>query len=165
MDAFLFQERQYFRNWIVWIPLLGTDALFIWGLYQQLILGKPWGDNPMGDWGLLGMSALVFGVTAMFVVMHLNTEIDREGVRIVFFPMAKRFIPWQEVERAEVRRYNPILEFGGWGLRFRPNGRAYSVSGRMGLELTLKSGKKVMIGTQEPEEIGRVVKKLLPAGK
>lgn len=159
MAEVLFQERQFFRQWFVWLPLLATDVFFIWGLVQQLVMGEPWGDNPMSDLGLVLTSLMVFALTGLFMAMHLSTEITKEGVHILFFPLTRRFIAWDEVEQASVAEYNPLLEYGGWGLRWGRNGRAYNVSGRTGLELLLKNGKKVMIGTQRGEELPLILHK------
>ncbi|MFZ2898488.1 MAG: hypothetical protein WA004_07700 [Saprospiraceae bacterium] len=159
MAEVLFQERQYFRQWFVWLPLLGTDVLFLWGLVQQLGMGKPWGDNPMSDLGLVLTSLLVFALTGLFMAMHLNTEISTEGVRIFFFPMTRRFISWDEVEQASVVEYNPLMDYGGWGVRWGKQGRAYNVSGATGIELLLKDGKKVMIGTRRGAELPLILHK------
>lgn len=159
MAEVLFQERQFFRQWFVWLPLLATDALFLWGLVQQLGMGESWGDNPMSDLGLVLMSALVFALTGLFMAMHLSTEITKEGVRIFFFPLTRRFISWDEVEQASVVEYNPVLDYGGWGLRWGRQGRAYSVSGSTGIELLLKNGKKVLIGTRRGEELPLILHK------
>ena len=50
--------------------------------------------------------------------------------------------------------YNPIMDFGGWGYRvsWKGKGTALNVKGNKGIELILKNGKKITIGTQKPEE-------------
>jgi hypothetical protein len=159
MAEVLFRERQYFRQWFVWLPLLITDGIFIWGLVQQIGLGEPWGDNPMSDLGLALTSLLVFALTGMFMAMHLNTEITTEGVRIFFFPLTRRFISWDEVEQASVVEYNPVLDYGGWGIRWGRQGRAYNVSGTTGIQLLLKDGKNIMIGTQRGAELPLILHK------
>ncbi|MBW8868301.1 MAG: hypothetical protein JF610_13410, partial [Acidobacteria bacterium] len=40
-----------------------------------------------------------------------------------------------------------------WGLRFGRRGRAYSISGNRGVELTLADGRRVMIGSQRADEL------------
>ena len=52
-----------------------------------------------------------------------------------------------------VRKYSALGEFGGWGIRFRRGGIAYNVDGNKGLELTLQDNRKIMIGTQHPDEL------------
>ena len=56
--------------------------------------------------------------------------------------------------------YNPISEYGGWGIKggfSKQTGKAYTTKGTTGLQLTLKNGKKILIGTQKKEEIKRVL--------
>jgi hypothetical protein len=52
---------------------------------------------------------------------------------------------------AEPRTYSPVLEFGGWGIRVGGGGMAYNVSGNEGVQLVLKSGRRVLIGTRQPD--------------
>ncbi|HET6897964.1 MAG TPA: hypothetical protein VFK70_06445 [Vicinamibacteria bacterium] len=84
------------------------------------------------------------------------------GVRIRMLPFANRTIAPARIARWEARTYRPIREYGGWGLRFGPRGRAYNVSGDRGVELTLDNGKRVLIGSQRSDDlaaaIGRIAK-------
>ena len=49
------------------------------------------------------------------------------------------------------------MDYGGWGIKYGLKGLAYNISGNFGIQLELKSGSKILIGTQKPDE----VKKLL----
>jgi hypothetical protein len=63
------------------------------------------------------------------------------------------------VASIEVRKYSPIKEYGGWGFRYGfKNGKAYNISGNMGLQLILKNGDRILIGTQKPEELETYLK-------
>ena len=41
----------------------------------------------------------------------------------------------------------------GWGVHFTRNGRLYNVSGFDAVQITLKSGKSFLLGTDEPEQL------------
>ena len=46
-----FREEQTFRRvWWIVLMVLGIAALMWWGLIEQIVLGRPWGDNPGPDW-------------------------------------------------------------------------------------------------------------------
>ena len=122
----------------------------------------------MSDAGLILFCVAYFvftvGMVAFFLVQRLETEITTEGVKVRFFPIHRTFrtYKWEDISNAFVRKYSPIMEFGGWGIRFgnRRNGSAYNVSGNQGLQLEFKKGKKLLIGTQNPYEIERALKKI-----
>jgi hypothetical protein len=94
---------------------------------------------------------------------HLKTAISKEGVSFKFFPYInrERMYRWEDIQRAYIRKYKPISEYGGWGLKFSfKGGKAYNVSGDMGLQLVLKDGKKVLIGTKKAEEMDAFLRQL-----
>jgi hypothetical protein len=61
--------------------------------------------------------------------------------------------------RWEARTYRPILEYGGWGIRYSPFGQgcAYNVSGNRGVQLELADGQRILIGSQRAEELARAI--------
>lgn len=70
-----------------------------------------------------------------------------------FFALQRKYkkIALDEVQKFYIRSYSPLKEFGGYGIRTNKGGTAYNVSGKKGLQLELKGGKKFLIGTQKPE--------------
>ena len=163
MENILFIEKQQFRHPWIWVLLIGLCLLTLWGFIQQIVLGIPWGSNPAPDGLLLFITILPFALLWLFGVMCLKTEITNEEIRVSFFPFFSRSFQWEDIEEAYVRQYRPLAEYGGWGVRFSPKGMAYNVSGKMGLQLVLKKGKKrILIGTQLSDELQRVVNLIHP---
>lgn len=109
---------------------------------------------------LLGILA-----SALFIfTFKLTTRIDEKGIYYQFFPFhfKLKLISWSMVSKAYVRIYDPIGEYGGWGLKGgalwnKNKGKAINVSGDIGIQLELKTGKKLLIGTQKKEEANRVL--------
>ena len=60
----------------------------------------------------------------------------------------------------EVRQYKPLSEYGGWGLRYGSSGKAYNVSGNIGIQLHFKDGSTLLIGTNKKEEVEVVLKQI-----
>lgn len=114
---------------------------------------------------LLGNGILLL-VIFLLLGLRLDTEIRNDGVYVRFFPFALRLkrYGWEEIEKAYVRPYKPLLEYGGWGIRYGRKGKALNVSGNMGLQLELKNGKKLLIGTRKPEVLQAVIEELEVAG-
>jgi hypothetical protein len=100
---------------------------------------------------------LAVGVgTLLFLRTQLITRVDAIGVHVRFAPWQRRArrIPWEQVHACRVRRYRPLVDLGGWGLRRSFSGRmeGYTTSGDQALELDLGERRSLLIGTWRPEE-------------
>ncbi len=158
-----FHEKQKFTQWWIWLILIGIALIFVYGLYQQLILGVPFGDKPLSDVGLAVFSILMLGMLVFFWFLQLETEIDAGGIRVSFFPFVKKQFRWAEVRSAEVVDYGFV---GGWGIRLSARyGAVYNVKGRKGLAIKLINGRKYCIGTQKENELRSVIAEVYHRGK
>lgn len=106
---------------------------------------------------LFGISFLEILVVILILNTKLYTEIDEMGITVQMKPfhLKPKFFPWDEIESVEVRKYKPMAEYGGWGLRIGLNGTAYNIKGNMGLQIYLKNEKKILIGTQKSDELNQ----------
>ena len=80
-------------------------------------------------------------------------RVDRHYLHVRFFPLLKRDIPLEEIARWQACTYHPVLEYGGWGIRFSWKGTAYNVSGNRGVRLELVNGKRLLIGSRRAGEL------------
>ncbi len=153
-EKILFEEEQQFRQWWLW-ALMAVVLLFI----LSAVFNLRETERPPG---IIGLITILF-VVLLFWFEKLKTRITTKGIYYSFtlLPFTSRFKEWGEIERAYVRNYNAMWEYGGWGLRWWLSGWAYNVSGNMGLQLELKDGRKLLIGTQKPEELQAVINSLL----
>ncbi len=101
---------------------------------------------------------------AIVFVFKLSTRIDEQGIHYRFFPFhfSDKKISWNEISKAYVRTYDPLGEYGGWGLKGgnffnKSKGTAINVAGDIGIQLELKNGKKLLIGTQKENEAKSVI--------
>lgn len=85
---------------------------------------------------------------------------------------AQRTVSKDLIIRYEIISYKAILEYGGRGYRKRlgkflgkrNSDIAYTVRGKLGLQLFLTDGQKILIGTHKPESVKRAMKKLMNEG-
>jgi hypothetical protein len=134
-------------------------------MVEQLVRGRPFGDQPMPDLMLVIMGPLFIllmaGLLWLMWVSRLVTEVRDDGIYVQFYPYHRRFreFLWEGIEFFEVRTYRPILEYGGWGIRNGFGGKAYNVSGKRGLQLVLRGGRpeRFLIGSQNPERLAMAV--------
>lgn len=156
-----YHEVQRFRQPWLWCILViagvGSLSLLTYGMYKQLILGQPWGERPLSDNGLMIVGCLAslffFALFYLLYRVELTVEVHEKHLSIRFSPFSRRIIDLKDIVSFEARTYRPILEYGGWGIRYSWKGMAYNVSGNRGVQLELSSGKRVLIGSQRPEEL------------
>lgn len=104
----------------------------------------------------IGTIILASGLIFLF---KLTTRIDEKGIHYKFFPFHLKFktVFWNDIENAYIRTYDAISEYGGLGIRggtlwYKAKGKAINISGNIGIQLELKDGKKLLIGTNKKEQ-------------
>jgi hypothetical protein len=153
----VFKEEQRFPLVIRWIAAAGFALIPVWGIVQQIILNRPFGNNPTSDTGLIIVSLFMVLMIILLFSMRLDTRIDHGGIEIRFIPFTRRRVKWSEVKKAEVINYGFV---GGWGIRvFTRYGIVYNVGGKMGLYVQLKNGKSFVAGTQKSDELKMFLEK------
>ncbi|MEM1340172.1 MAG: hypothetical protein AAF634_17640 [Bacteroidota bacterium] len=158
----VFSEIQRFDQW--WLYLL---KILLWGFlgyacYNWFMLKESVGnvdsDNIIAQ--LLVVTSIVL-TTVLFFLLKLETSIDERGIAYRFYPFqfGMKLIQWDAITTCITRRYKPMLEYGGWGYRMGTRGKALNVKGNIDIQIELKSGKRILIGTQKREHPDRVISK------
>ena len=138
-----FYETQQFRQLWVWTIIL----LVIFALITPIFFGV------IGIILSIVLVSFSFGFIFLFWKMKLITTIKEDGINIIFVPFTNFIIPFSKIKYYKIREYKPIIEYGGWGIRFNKSGKAYTVCGTTGLQISLLNGKEILIGTQRPDPI------------
>ena len=146
-----YEEEQPFDQAWLW-GLMGVETIIVLLPMILMKVGLP----------IIALAAAVMLVTLVLMAMlKLRTRIDDEGVhfRMHVVHWKEQTIPWSEIEQIYVREYSPIAEYGGWGIRYGAQGRAYNVRGKFGIQIVKKNGKRVLLGTQHPDEVAIALRK------
>ena len=145
------EEQRFIQLWLILLLAVST-IVPVTMIIREYLNGKTSLLN------LSWMLILILFATGFIFFFKLKTRIDEKGIHYQFFPFHLKFrlIQWNEIEKIYVRKYNPISEYGGWGLKGgalwnKGKGTAINVSGDIGIQLELKSGKRLLIGTQRKE--------------
>ncbi|MDP4798243.1 MAG: hypothetical protein NWR50_05200 [Crocinitomicaceae bacterium] len=155
----LFVEKQRFNQWWIWTILISVNAVMLFGLAQQMVFKKPFGENPASDGGIIFGAFMCSLLLIVFVSFRLETKIYQGGIAVRFFPLQlkTRYFAFEDISSMEIREYKPIMEFGGWGIRGFGSNRALNIKGKIGLQLVFKNGQKLLIGTQKAPEIVKIL--------
>jgi hypothetical protein len=173
MTRIQYAEQQSFRQvlwiWLILIPVAFLSCLgILYGFYQQIILGEPWGNEPISDSGLI-IALLVVIFTQVLLIwvissMRLSIEITGNEFRYAFFVF---FTKWHAITRQQIAGYSleKYTFWNGRGLGYRKD--LFRKTIRMIIQpdyiLTLKTtdGKTIMMSTKNKEEIERAMQKLM----
>lgn len=148
-----FTEKQYFKQKWLWLMLFGIMAISVLPLIN---VAK---TDPLG----VAISVIpILLIMSLFFFMNLKTTINQKSINIQFYPFIRKpkVFLWDEIENIELTKYKPLVEYGGYGIRGLGDNKAYNIQGDIGLKLYFKNGKKIMIGTQDPERINKVVSEI-----
>lgn len=148
-------------------------------LAAPAVAGTPWRRTQVGRFTLaldvvllvlLGVPAIATGSLALWlgvavvvllgvVFSTLTVEVTDRAVRLWFGPgILRRTVPLTELAGAEIAS---APWWHGIGLRFTPSGIMYNVAVGRTVDLVFRSGKRVRVGTDRPEELLHAVRSAL----
>lgn len=164
MTKAYFNETQRFRQ--IWIFLIILITIGGWGYAVfTSITAEQETEKAGSDLTMILLSIIPLALIFLLLKLKLATRVRNDGIYFRFSPFHRKekHIRPDEINTFEVRKYKPISEYGGWGIRVRggKRGIAYNVSGNMGLQLYLKNGKKTLIGTQKPVELQKAMEEMM----
>jgi len=156
----IFKEEQRFnQTWI--IALILISMLVTLGIILGTYIKDP---NSFSTTELLAIIGTLILASGIIFIFKLSTRIDEKGIHYKFFPFhwSYKIITWKDLNKAYIRKYDALSEYGGWGLKGgalwnKAKGKAINVSGDVGIQLELKNGKKLLIGTQKQEDASNTI--------
>jgi len=161
----VYREEQNFAWWVygllALIVVMGGTFLAWHGQ------AAPW----QGLWiEVPAVLALSMAMPAILVVgvLRMTTEVTPGGCCVWFgwIPTYRRVVSLEAIQRVEVVQIPPFANFSGGRVRSGRDGeRVLCARGNRGVRLHLLDGSRLLIGSQRPEELARVVEHAIrPAG-
>jgi len=141
----IFQETQWaWSSWITW--LIVPVAIAVIAFIKTMAKVPVWVVVP-----------ILVAIVGFVMSLHLSIDVESNAIVVRLFPLMTRTIPLSEVQSVEPRTYSPIREYGGWGIRQGSSGTAYNLMGDRGVQLVLRSGERVLLGSQEADALARAI--------
>lgn len=135
---------------LVAIPPASMLLLVVW----QVFLGHPWGKQPVSNASVIGWTVFLWLVYFRLVTVRLVTDVRPGELSVAMRGLwRERRIPLGEIKSAETVTYDPVRDYGGYGVRITRRGTAYIAGGHRGVRLELVKGGAVLIGSQRPDEL------------
>jgi len=161
----LFEEVQRFHltrlRILVAIPPTAMLLLLIW----QVILGHPWGKEPMSNASVIGWTTFLWLVYFRLMTVRLVTEVRPGEVSVAMRGFwRERRIPLAEIKAAQEVTFDAARDWGGYGIRTTGRGKAYIAGGSRGVRLQLVTGGMILIGSERSDELASVIKSHVSTG-
>jgi hypothetical protein len=147
-----YKKRQI--AWLIILIFIPIILFFLYVIYQQEVLGRPFGNNP-------APSVLYFGFIVFFLILlslfsHLTVTGYTNYLEIRFgIGVIRKKFHFKDIRDCGIEK-NPW--YYGWGIRRIPEGWFYNVSGCWSVQLNMKDGKMYRIGTAEPKSLAQFIK-------
>jgi hypothetical protein len=148
-----FKETQSFRQLQLWIPMIVLFAFVV--SLQVYFIFRSKDAAPRAQVAALFLSAVFMLAVYVFVfISRLDVHVSPEGLSARFFPLEYHYRETraEDMDSLRIIAVKP-MKFGGWGLRLGSYGKAYIVSGKDAVEIKLKNGKSLIVGTREPKKL------------
>ena len=145
-DAVLFEESQRFTQWWIWALTLIPTACGAAGLIAAFWYA---GLDPR----MLALLPVIALAPLMVGLSDLHVTITPGWLHLRFSPFfVNQHIPLVELAEFKAIRYQ--FWRAGYGIHYAPlaYGWVYNISGLDGIQLRLADGRRMLIGTQRPQE-------------
>jgi hypothetical protein len=166
-NSIIYREQQKFALWLRWLVYLSMGLSVVISVFALIKASA--GENSQETLeivlGFVVGIGVPIAITTLFLLLKLETEVRPDGIYVRYFPFHIRFKRFRLEDLSEyyARRYKPIREYGGWGIRYSlRNGKAYNTSGNHGVQLVFTNGKKLLIGSQKPDELEAAIRVIMP---
>jgi len=151
MAKVIFEERQRFNQWWLWLITIMVVGACVVSLFEKA-------EIELSD---LIQPGIVSGIMLFTLFgVNLKTRIDEHGIHVKMFPFhfSEVHYLWTDLNSVKVKKYSPLMDYGGWGVRGFGDDKAFNVRGSIGIKIQTTDGRTRMIGTQKEEEAKVAIK-------
>jgi hypothetical protein len=131
------------------------SGLIVW----QVILGHAFGSHPMSNANIIGWTIFLWLIYLRLITVRLVTEVSHGELIISLRGLRRsRRVPLDRIQAVETIAHDPARDYGGYGIRSIPEGKAYVAGDSQGVRLTLAAGEKLVVASQRPEELAAAIR-------
>lgn len=112
------------------------------------------GMSPMGRMASV-ISLVALLVLTQWMAAGLTVRLYQEHMELGLGTAAliRKRVRYDDIEALESVKYHPLAEFGGWGVRFSGNKRAWTARGDKAVVLHMADGILLYVGSDKPQRL------------
>ena len=151
----IFVEEQRFRQWWLWLVIIVVCIIELAAFAILYFKSRRFEAMIPLIVGAIPIALLILNYSTRLVV-----RVDVDGVHVRFWPFSRLDLPHERIVAVSVEDYDPVGEFGGWGVKGPPArwGWCYTVSGRRGVRLELDNRHRLLIGSRRADELADAIR-------
>jgi hypothetical protein len=140
--------------WEVQNPAYSNILAIVVPLLMVVVAVTAWSEVP---W--LSMLFALIGIALALIYGGFRTSVTRNAVIVYMGILGIRLLKLKtsDITSTELHSFAPLRDFGGYGIRFNNEMKAYFLKGDRGVKITTRSGKKYLIGSEHPERLSTVI--------
>jgi hypothetical protein len=140
--TYFHEEQRFSQSWIRTLLVIAMLPVIVVFLIRGVVLS------------VMIVPLILLAVGVLLAFARLVVDVDREAITVAFhFLWPKRRIRISDVRKAEVTKYSPLLDYGGYGVRLGFRGWAFNTSGDEGVLVETNDGSRLMIGSHRPKDL------------
>jgi hypothetical protein len=93
------------------------------------------------------------GMLLTYGGFHTTVTADTVSIKMGFLGISLLSLKTSEIVFANIHKFSPIRDFGGYGIRFNRDMQAFFLKGDAGVKITTTDGKQYLIGSGQPERL------------
>ena len=110
------------------------------------------------EWTAIYLVPILLPLLFLFLAMlfgSLEVEVTREQLIVRAGLLHARLlrVGRADVQSVRVESFNPLADFGGWGIRYARGTWGYIFRGHRGVRVETREGKRYLISSDEPEKL------------
>jgi hypothetical protein len=152
------QRLKHGENFIYWQsqnPVYFSILFTVVPIIFLVIAISAWSQTP---W--ITVLFLIIGTALMIFYGGMRTVVNREYLTVCYGMLGIRVlrIPITNIKEVKVHEFSALRDFGGMGIRFNGQMKAYFLRGSRGVKITTLNEKQYLIGSDHPDELNAVMK-------
>ena len=129
------------------LAVLGPAALFV-------VAALTW---PVLRWLSIIFILIGFGFITTYGGFRISVTRDIVAVKMGILGINLLKLKTAEITTVELHDFSPLHDFGGYGIRFNSEMQAYFLKGDRGVLVSAASGKRYLLGSDDPEQLATVI--------
>jgi len=148
------KENSTFTYWDYQNPFYVSMLTICLPIVLLLAAVFTWFSEPLAS-----LLLLVVAVVLVIPYGGQRTMVNRQAITVRFGVLGIRVLrlKMRDITEVMVHEFSPLKDFGGYGIRFNREMKAYFLRGTKGVKLTNTDGKEYLIGSDFPERLVTVI--------